>query len=292
MLLNFVPPIPKPVTKDVVVVFDRSGSMSELDSTGRSKTEVVRDAVSLFVQLVRANVGNRVGLVSFSTAATTDLRLSPLTTTIKQTLIGNSPFSGGKAGALSPFGSTSIGDGLDKARVQLAAGAPGSNGRAILVLTDGMENAAPFIGSVVRNLGDLSVHAIGFGSDANLDGAKLSSLTSRHAGLYTRAGSGVSLQKLFSQAFGNIFETGILMDPELTLSANVDYGHHRRSVSARRALTVVVGWDNTAAPLAVNLTTPSGIVIGSRSPTVEASDGRSWTYLRVPLPYNGEQTGH
>lgn len=182
MLLNFAPPLPNPVTKDVMVVFDRSGSMSELDSTGRSKIEVARDAVSLFVQLVRAGVGNRVGLVSFSTAASSpvDLALTALTTASKQTLIGNPPFAGGKVGALVPSGSTSIGDGLDKARLQLPAGPAGSNGRAILLLTDGMENTAPFIASVAPNLGDIAVHAIGFGSDANLDGARLSSLASSH----------------------------------------------------------------------------------------------------------------
>jgi hypothetical protein len=294
MLLNFAPPIPNPVTKDVMVVFDRSGSMSELDSTGRSKIEVARDAVSLFIQLVRAGVGNRVGLVSFSTTASSpvDLALTALTTTTKQTLIGNSPFAAGKVGALVPFGSTSIGDGLDKARLQLPAGPAGSNGRAILLLTDGMENTAPFIASVAPNLGDIVVHAIGFGSDANLDGARLSNLASSHAGLYTRASSGVSLQKFFSQAFGNIFETGILMDPELTLPANVDFASPQTFIICKEdAVTVAVGWDNTAAKLGVNLTTPSGIVIGSRSATIEASDGRSWTYLRVPLPYNGEQTG-
>lgn len=102
----------------------------------------------------------------------------------------------------------------------------------------------------------------------------------------------MSLQKFFSQAFGNIFETGVLMDPELTLPANVDFAAPQTfSICKEDAVTVAVGWDNTAAKLGVNLTTPSGIVIGSRSATVEASDGRSWTYLRVPLPYNGDQTG-
>jgi hypothetical protein len=292
MLTDFAPTLPDPVTKDVMVVFDRSGSMFEKDSTGRAKIEVARDAVSLFIQLVRANVGNRVGLVSFSTAAAVDLGLSVLDTASKSTLIGSSPFSGGKVGALTPSGSTSIGGGLEKARLQLPAGAPGSNPRVILLLTDGMENTAPSIDSVASNLGDITVHAIGFGTNANLDGAKLSALANTHAGLYTRASSGVSLQKFFSQAFGNIFETGILSDPELTLPAGVDFAPPRPvSICKEDAVTVAVGWDDTTARLGVNLTTPSGIVIGSRSPNVEAADGRSWTYLRVPLPYNSEQTG-
>ena len=43
--------------------------MSEGDGTGRRKIDAAKDAVSLFVQLVRANTGNRAGMVSFSTTA-------------------------------------------------------------------------------------------------------------------------------------------------------------------------------------------------------------------------------
>jgi hypothetical protein len=70
ILKDFAPSPPPPVTRDVVIVFDHSGSMSELDPTGRTKIVVAQDAVSLFVQLIRPGAGNRVGLVSFSTTAT------------------------------------------------------------------------------------------------------------------------------------------------------------------------------------------------------------------------------
>lgn len=66
ILKDFAPSPPPPVTRDVVIVFDHSGSMSELDPTGRTKIVVAQDAVSLFVQLIRPGAGNRVGLVSFS----------------------------------------------------------------------------------------------------------------------------------------------------------------------------------------------------------------------------------
>src|SRR5207244_1027116 len=68
-------PVP-PVTRDVIVVFDRSGSMSELDGTGRTKLEAAKDALSLFVQLVKSGVGNRTGLVSFSTTAGLDAAIA------------------------------------------------------------------------------------------------------------------------------------------------------------------------------------------------------------------------
>ena len=54
--------------------------MATDDGTGRTKIEAARDALSLFVQLVKAGAGNRVGLVSFSTtAARRDFALTGVT---------------------------------------------------------------------------------------------------------------------------------------------------------------------------------------------------------------------
>ena len=66
ILAAIVPAPPPPITRDVMVVFDRSGSMSEDDGTGRPKIEAARDAAALFYQLIKAG-GNRAGLVSFDT---------------------------------------------------------------------------------------------------------------------------------------------------------------------------------------------------------------------------------
>jgi hypothetical protein len=115
------PPAEPPETRDVIIVFDRSGSMSELEETRRTKIEVARDAVSLFVQLVRKNVGSRIGLVSFSTEATSpvDFAITSVNDANKAVLIGSAPYAGGKVGSPTPGGSTSIGDGLQEAGLQL-----------------------------------------------------------------------------------------------------------------------------------------------------------------------------
>jgi hypothetical protein len=297
ILANLAPVPPNPVTRDVMIVFDHSGSMSQLDSTKRTKIEVARDAVSLFVQLIRPGVGNRIDLVSFSTTASVpvDFALTSVDSTAKQNLIGAAPYAGGKVGALTPNGATSIGDGLQKALAQLPAGAPGSNPRAILLLTDGMENTDPKIANGQppdSAFTDIAVHAVGFGTPANLDSNLLTQFTSKHQGMYTGAETGVSLMKFFSHAFGNIFETGILQDPEFDLPSNQEASPPLTfNVCHEEAITVAVGWDNIQGVLAANLTTPNGIVIGSLSANVESAQGRSWTFLRVPLPYGGEQAG-
>jgi hypothetical protein len=290
ILKDITPTPPPPITRDVMVVFDRSGSMSQDDGTGRQKIEVARDAVSLFINLVRSGVGNRAGLVAFSTAASTEFNIAPVTNGNKQILTGLAPFNGGKVGALMPGGSTSIGEGLDNARSQFPVQL--SNQRAILLLTDGMENTSRMVSQVEPSLLGIDIHAIGFGTDANLNGNLLTNLAASHNGLYTRAESGLALEKFFSAAFGNIFEAGVLMDPEFDLPANQPRGQRQDfRVCGEDKLTIVVGWNKTDAVLLIELKTPGGASVTVASPGVEMESGRSWSFMKVPLPQGGERDG-
>jgi Trypsin-like peptidase domain/von Willebrand factor type A domain len=292
-ILKAIAPAPPPaVTRDVMVVFDRSGSMSELDHSGRVKIEAARDAVSLFVKLVRSAVGNRVGLVSFSTAASSpvDFAIQPVDDPHKQTLIGGPPFSGGIVGTLSPGGATSIGEGLNAAHLQFPA--PSANPRSIMLLTDGMQNTPRFVNQVEGALGGIDVQAIGFGSDANLDSGLLAALAAAHNGNYTRAESGLALEKFFSHAFGNIFETGVLSDPEHDLPANQPTGTpHPFNVCGEDTITIVIGWDNVDADLLPRVTTPGGAIITDASAGVQQHAGRTWNFIRIPLPQGVERDG-
>lgn len=291
-LQETVPAPPPPVTRDVMVVFDRSGSMSQDDGTGRKKIESARDAVSLFVQLVLSGVGNRVGLVSFSTTASSpvDFGIAAVTEPNKVTLIGPAPYSAGKVGALGPGGSTSIGEGLDAARLQFPV--PGSNPRAILLMTDGMQNTPRTVSEVEGLLGGIDVHAIGFGTESNLNGPLLDALATAHSGLYTRAGSGLALEKFFTQAFGNIFETGVLMDPEADLPADQRLGEPQTfQVCGEETITAVAGWDDPAGTLLLEVRTPGGASITGITPGVTEATGRTWTFLRIPLPQGAERDG-
>lgn len=286
-----VPAPPPPVTRDVMIVVDRSGSMSEDDGFGRTKIEAARDAVSLFVQLVQSGAGNNAGMVSFSSTASApvDFPLAPVTEGNKQTLIGNAPFSGGKVGSLTPGGATSIGAGLEAARLQFPA--PGANPRSILLLTDGLQNTDPDIGDVEDDLGAIDVNAIGFGPASSLDGELLSMLAGNHGGLYMHAPDGLALEKFFTQAFGNIFEAGILFDPQFNLPANQDGEPISFAVCGEEAITAVVGWDRPEAHLRLAFTTPGGATVLASATGVTAATGITWSFLRLPLPHGGERDG-
>jgi hypothetical protein len=292
MLTDIASATAPPATRDVMVVIDRSGSMSLPGGSGRSKIEEARDAVSLFVQLVRAGAGNRVGLVSFSTAASApaDRPIAQLTQAARDALIGPAPYSGGVVGGLVPDGMTSIGGGLEAARLQFPA--PGVNPRSILLLTDGLQNTPPMVGDVEGALSGIDVDVIGYGTPSSLDGALLTALAQAHGGRYARADTNLQLEKYFAQAFGNIFEAGLLMDPEGVLPSGQDAAPPVTfAVCGETTATIVVGWDRADAPLAARVTTPGGAAVVAGAPGVEGAFGRTWAFLRVGLPHQGERDG-
>jgi hypothetical protein len=272
-----------PAERAVVLVFDRSGSMSESAGGGKIKINEARAAASLFVSMVRTT-GNRMGLVSFSNDATNpvDFGLANVTSASKNQLTN-------QLNATSPGGMTSIGDGLTSARNQLA-GAPALP-RSILLLTDGMENTPEMIANVT-GLGPIAITAIGFGDESNLDGAKLSRLAQTHGGLYKRAGDGLELRKFYALAFGEIFEAGALADPTMhlpdTAHKGPDVPFH---VCGEEAVTIVIGWDNENAPLRIELESPTGQIINFGAGGIEKQSSSSWAFARIPMPQNGERDG-
>ena len=282
------PPAP-PVSKDVVLVIDRSGSMSLPGDSGRPKIAEARDAASLFVQLVRAGTGSRAGVVSFSTTASVAAALAPVTPAFKTTLVGAAPYSGGVIGAIAAGGATSIGAGLASAQsmLNLADAAP----KNILLLTDGLQNTQPWISDVEGSLGSVSVQAIGYGTPGSLDGAVLTALAAAHGGAYVRADSTLRLEKFFAQAFGAIFESGLLQDPEFDLPEDQQTGASMPfSVCGEEAITVVLGWDNERVDLGLTVTTPNGQIVAPGGDVI-ADSGRMWRFLRIPLTYLGERDG-
>ena len=283
--LTAVPPVA--VRRNLMFVFDRSGSMSELTAAGRTKMDEAHDAAALFISLLRENMGDQVGLVSFSTAASApvDLPLSSVNDATKTTLIGAmAPFTGGLVGALSPGGATSIGGGLQAARNQFPAPGSTSNRPTIMLLTDGMQNIPPMISAVNASLAGTDICAIGFGTESNLDGNLLTSLTRAHNGMYARAANGLQLKKFFALCFGDIFEAGTLLDPEFFLPAGKTSGAPLPfSVCEETSLTVVVGWDKPEAPLFFTLKMPNGAFVNLSDRHIERSAGRTWIFARLSL---------
>jgi hypothetical protein len=284
---------PPPRARDVFLVFDRSGSMSMPGSVpGVTKMEEARSAAALFLQLIRSDAGDRAGLVSFSTAPVLDYDLHDVNAGSKSDLIGGPPYISGLVGGLAPGGTTSIGGGLRTAQQRLPDPLPENNVPNILLLTDGLQNTPPMIEEVVHELGATQLSIIGFGTEASLNGHLLTRLARDHGGNYTRAGSGLELQKFFVLSFGNIFESGTSMDPDYFLGAEQDEAKPvPLLVCGEDSLTVAVGWDRFEANLKLELETPGGSRVSAEAPGVVSVTGRSWTFIRLSLPIDGERDG-
>jgi hypothetical protein len=278
---------------DVVLVLDRSGSMSLPGLSGDAKMEEAKRAAALFLDLIRTDRIHRAAVVSFSDTVATDSAFVSVNAPNVSTLIGPPPArSGGVIGALAPGGWTSIGGGLLRAQQQFPAATPAANTRTILLMTDGLQNTLPLVADVEANLGGTQVAIIGFGGAGDLDGQLLSRLAQDHGSVYTRAGEGLSLKKFFVLAFGNIFHTGISLDPIYTLAAGegradpVKFG-----VCGEDAITVVLGWEHSVVRLELSLTTPGGLTVNSATPGIAVSRAATWIYFRIDLPLAGERDG-
>ncbi|MFT3823304.1 MAG: vWA domain-containing protein [Chitinophagaceae bacterium] len=280
-------PLPSPA-RDVYIVFDRSGSMSmDAGTDGDTKLEEAKDAADLFVNLVKAGAEHKIGLISFSTTATHDKSLTTINSIVDKQAIKGPP---GGIQAIAAGGNTSIGDGLEEAAAHFPSA--GTNKRTILLLTDGLQNTPPTIENALGSLGNTDITAIGFGTESSLNGALLTSLAQTHNGLYMRAGDGLDLRKFFSLSFGNIFETGALLDPEYLLPAN----QHEAtpipfSVCEEATITIVLGWDKMTTPLTFRIKTPSGKTISLTEDQLETARGRKWRFARLELPHDGDQSG-
>jgi hypothetical protein len=281
------PPAPA-VPLDVMVVFDRSGSMSSpAPPVGRTKREEAQDAAALFVQLVREGQGDRLGLVTFSSQASLDQAMG-LAAATKPALVGPPPFTTGEVGAIAAGGATSIGAGLGIALLGFGSGS--GNERAILLLSDGLQNTVPMVEEVEGHLGATRLNVIGFGSDADIDGPLLTRVARDHGGHFTRAVDGLALRKFFGLSFGNIFESGALSDPESLLHANqAESSKHPFTVCGEERITVVLGWDEPSTPLRAHIRTPNGTLVSERR--VRPVRGRSWVFWKIPLPHEGERDG-
>jgi len=283
---------------DAVIAFDRSGSMGLPSGLGTTKLSEAQSAAALFVDLATSGGNHRIGLVSFSTSATSPAPSpnEPLRSANQATrniLIGADKKSG-TIGSLTADGLTSIGDGLRVAQNQLNNSS--GNVPTVLLLTDGLHNTPPAIESVDLAATDTLLNIIGFGTEASLDGPRMTRLARQHGGLYTRAGDGLRLHKFFALSFGEIFGTSVSDDPFFVFpeGARTPEETFTFQIGGESEFTVAMGWENPSDATRFEIVTPSGAVISPSFPRTEGittTFAEKWGYITVPLPFNGEREG-
>jgi hypothetical protein len=289
---------PPPV--DSVLVLDRSGSMSE--ATGvpdHDKADLALQAARLYIDLLKSN--DRIGLVRFNDrASVSDDVLSTLVVagnvddpaaarfTVRDQLTRSN---------FNPDGATSIGGGTILGSTVLDAAS--ATARAIVVLTDGIQNTAPDIPTARTTVAGKSprqrVFAVGLGLNQLEDSlVDLSSVTNGYAQI---TGALVDqreflLQKLYVQILSDAGDEAFVRDPVETLAPGV-----------QRATDIFIGETDVAADFIVVfrrtdiqpkyavvwLEAPDGTIIrpvdaGTVFPNVRYFDGFTHRYFRALFP--------
>lgn len=183
--------VPRP-TAAAVLVLDRSASMAWPAGDGRSRADVLREAASVFIEVLQPE--NGVGVVHFDHDAQTPLAVQ---------VTGPETFGPGRAAALAvvashapnPAGATSVGDGVEAAATALDVAAGSFDVTAMVVVTDGQENAPRWLADVAGAIDD-HVFAIGLGEPADIDPAALATLT-RGAGGWVAVSGRLSVDERF-----------------------------------------------------------------------------------------------
>ena len=261
------------ISVDAHLVLDRSGSMNDM-SGSRTKSATVIDAARLFVELGRADVDDRVGLVRFNTAADTFASIAPVTAASKPALVAAI-----NPNSLAPTGGTSITAGVMTGLADAAANPrtapPADLKRVVVALTDGHENSPYVSGGVTYTLlgeggttaltvpAGTGLYALGIGD--SIDAGRLGQLAMATGGefLHVREFSGTDffqLEKHFTQIYMDTRNLATIQDPVFTIVAGATHVIPFDVLRGDVACMVVI-YDRDGIRIPFYLETPAGEII-------------------------------
>jgi L-Lysine epsilon oxidase N-terminal/L-lysine epsilon oxidase C-terminal domain/von Willebrand factor type A domain len=273
------------------LVLDRSASMAEDAGGGTTKHTLLQQAASIFVDtllegdgvaVVRFNEDAEVleGVVELGPGGLSDVSRSHTKDVI------NGP-------DLDPDGSTSIGDGIFEARGALAAAtSPSDGGKALVVLTDGVENQPRWIADVANDITEFT-YAVGLGQPQNISVSALQKVSGNNGGYLLVTGpvgtdNRFLLQKYFLQILAGISNAEIALDPDgLLLPERIERVPFQL-ISGDAGVDVVL---LTPDPQVVDfrVETPSGQVIepwrAQSEPGMRFVTSDGVAYYRIALPF-------
>jgi parallel beta-helix repeat protein len=272
---------------DIVLVIDRSGSMSG------NYIAAAKNAAVQFVDLVSDD--DMIGVTSFNSSAMTNFALAPATPT-------NRTAAQAAINAISASGGTSIGAGLVDGRDQLTGGGDPAHVQAMVLLSDGFENATPNVDSVLPSVIDagITVHTVSLGP--NSDEALLQQIASETGGTYHQVGGALIAMSIEGGELADIYNAianAILgaesvhqssgqLDAYAAASETVGLDYSTTTASFR------TGWAGTTSTISVTLESPSGALIppGTSLPDVEYSEGAGYSVFRLSNPAPGDWAVH
>lgn len=275
-------------TAATALVLDRSGSMSEDRGDGESKHTSLKQAASIFVDVMLE--GDGAGLVRYNEDAQVLQNVLPLGTGGLSDLNRNATKDLINGNGLDPSGATSIGDGIFEGRGILDS-AGSFDVKALAVLTDGKENRARSIADVAPQI-NAQTYAIGLGTPQNTSAPALQTISGNNGGFLLITGSiGTDnrflLQKYFLQILAGISNAEIVLDPDGELVRGVVQRVPFLLTEADAGVDVILLTPHTKA-VDFRLQTPTGQIIepwrAMAEPSMRFVLSSGVSYYRLALP--------
>jgi len=183
---------------------------------------------------------------------------------------------------------TSIGGGLQRGQEQLTTRGNANHPWAIVLLSDGLENTAPYVANVLPAIraSKTVVHTVGLGSDA--DEALMLDIASQTNGTYNFAPTPEELSGIYNTIAGAVTNRQTLF---------VATGIARQGVTDQKDVVVdstvsdgmfSVSWSHSSSTIDLTLRKPNGAIIdpsaASSDPNVEYVAGSTYKYYRIKTP--------
>jgi hypothetical protein len=267
-----------PATMELVL--DRSGSMS-MPVPGGTKMDALKAAVHMLADLVIPGQGDEMGTVAFDDVVTI-LTARGTYDAAKQLVIKND------VDTLTPRNNTSIGGGLQVGQSQFSGSALAR--KAILVLTDGMENIPPTIAAVEPAIlaAGTEVYAIGFGQPQDINAQALSTLAASSNGKFFVSDDPLILRKNFIQILADAFRQNMAADPVVELSQGQVVEIPVWITDCERRISFVLNWDEPTALIEMNVQAPDGTIFTPSAPLsnqlVRYGQRPGYRYYQIAFP--------
>ena len=283
---------------DVVLVMDRSGSMDSSVTTSlgtRSKLQVLQRSARLFLDLLRQDLGDRLGEVAFN--GSSSVLFDDGSGSVENFGAGNIAAARGAVDRLTATGSTNIRAALQDALDLIPAA--GDRRRVVVFLSDGMKTAggnpteAAFLNQFDTK--NVKVFSVGFGTEgasgnAGLDIPLLQTLTNvGDNGFFHVTQTATGLDKFFIDALAGASGAEVILDPVGSLTEGASEKIDIPVSSEDTAVTFVATWDNPSQSLRLHARTPQGVEIHSGNmaafgPQVSRISAPGYEILKVQLP--------
>lgn len=294
-----------PPLVDVFMVLDGSGSMNENTDGGLKKIQRLISAASLFIDLTREGLGDKLGIVRFDHPTVEYVtNLGVINASSKQTLKT-------KVGQIQPQGWTSIGNGLNYAFNELTnANISTATHKVVLLLSDGMENRPPFVDPVngsptitIPTQPVIEFYTVGLGLAENMNTTLLSNLAFNPVNpskgyFHLTENDWYKLHKYFVSILSDTFEQYVIQDPVYYLGTGDTVILPVVIVDADKGATFVVYWTNADSSINVELLAPDKTTItqeNAQSMTVKHMKGDLYEFYNVsfipPSPWTDRKKG-